>query len=142
MNPNWKINAATEYVVARLQQGFGINDSRGRQVGAEAIVYHERDGSFDVRIYTNRDGQKYGAIPRRNPAPTMEAAMSLAEVKLLKKGLETQRVAAKTQGIYLTDGERRGIHARAHQAEARVADHIDGYDRDDLGESFDNRHED
>lgn len=131
----WILN--TPQQSAARQIGFGVKDSKGREVGSLACVGRRLTQSgekYAVTVYSTRNGSKFGAIPRSTYALTLGEAQSLADAKVATVQKRVQRDAAKTGGVYLTAGER-GRSARV--AEQRSADRVDGYDRDDLGESPD-----
>ena len=98
---------------------YNFNDTKGRRVGNTAVVapvYRWIDangvdnsrsdydyktgkpvltGMFDVRIYTDRDGDKYGAIPPCTLSTDIRAAITIADEKLVQAA---KRNAKKHQG--------------------------------------------
>lgn len=91
---------------------FGIKDSQGREVGAMAEVREQRPylgqpstGKLELRIYSQRDGRTYGAIPRATLYDTVDAAREAAEKKLKTSMAKVAKVALENGGVYLTGSQ-------------------------------------
>lgn len=102
----------------------GIGDARGRSLGHDFSIEAAELG-WEMRPHSTRDGKPFGAVQRRQAFPTLEAAKAHAEV-LAARG---RKAAVKKAGVAQVNANL--------AAERRNADRIDGYDRDDLGESPD-----
>lgn len=53
---------------------YGARDEKGRKVGGYAVIESVTPQAWKVRVYSARDGQKFGAIPRATYYDTLDEA--------------------------------------------------------------------
>jgi hypothetical protein len=84
MSINWQVSVDGRFRSADVD--YGYVDAKGRKIGgapeiAMPAVYDWGEGKtkWAVRLYTTRDGLKFGAIPRATFHDTEEKAKAYAE---------------------------------------------------------------
>lgn len=89
-----------------IKAGFGIKDSKGRELGAHATTRLD-DGQVRVVVHATRDGEDFGAFPGAAYVATFEAARVLVEMRIEAMRKRVTKAAEKTGGVFLTAGERK-----------------------------------
>ena len=79
----------------------GVRDSKNRAIGGYVTINSFTNGTvtrFALSLNATRDGKKFGALPRRSYADTLEDAKSVGEKKLGEQGKRYARMVAKGEG--------------------------------------------
>lgn len=106
---DWETNS---WGAAVARVGFGVKDSRGREVGAVIMVRDEASGTR-VTVQSARDGKRFGAYPGSTPADSVDAGKALGIQKADAVRQRVQKTAVKTGGVYPTARE---VRSAAKQA--------------------------
>lgn len=90
----------------KMKIGFGVTDSRGREVGALIFLTQERDG-VRLTVCSARNGKSFGAYPGSAQVKSMDSGKALGLKKAEAVRKRVLKAASKTGGVYLTAGEAR-----------------------------------
>lgn len=104
---DWESNS---WGAAVATVGFGVKDSRGREVGAVIMVSEERSG-VRVTVHAARNGELFGAWPGSVPADSVEDGKTLGTKKAEAVRQRVLKASAKSGGVYLTAGEANRMRA-------------------------------
>lgn len=88
--------------------GFGVKDSRGREVGA-VIMVEEKSSDVRVTVRSARNGEMFGAWPGSVQAESVDAGKALGVQRAEAVRRRVIKAASKTGGVYLTAGEARRV---------------------------------